>query len=139
MIFWTCHSKKPPILLFKDSVMEKQKLEMEDMTLLNPSSDFMVVPINPLHYLFNREIELLVHEIRGVPGDIVELGVNTGNNATQFMWSIPEKKYFGFDTFSGYTKKDIEVDPNKESLMSNMKDNRWRHAKEKNRTKNGGP
>lgn len=111
--------------------MEKQQLEMEDMTVLNPTPEFTIVPVNPLHSLFNRELELLANQIRVVPGDIVELGVNTGNNATQFMWSIPEKKYFGFDTFTGYTKKDIEVDPKKEDLMSNMNDKRWHHDKEK--------
>ena len=110
---------------------EVKELTLEDMTLLNPMPDFEMVPINPLECLFNRQLELIINQIRGVPGDIVELGVHTGNNATQFMWHIPEKKYFGFDTFTGYTKKDMEEDPKREDLKSNMTSKRWNHQKEK--------
>lgn len=112
-------------------MIETKELSMEDMTLLNPMPDFQLVHMNPIDCLFNKELELIINQIRGVSGDIVELGVHTGNNATQFMWHIPEKKYFGFDTFTGYTKKDMEEDPKREDLKSNMRDNRWRHSKEK--------
>lgn len=112
-------------------MIETKELSMEDMTLLNPMPDFQLVHMNPIDCLFNKELELIINQIRGVSGDIVELGVHNGNNATQFMWHIPEKKYFGFDTFTGYTKKDMEEDPKREDLKSNMRDNRWRHSKEK--------
>ena len=75
----------------------------------------------------NLELGFLIDKIREVEGDIVELGVYTGNNSIQFMWQVPEKKYIGFDTFSGYTKEDIETSPNKEGLIDNA--NRWNHDK----------
>ena len=112
-------------------MIETKELSMEDMTLLNPMPDFEVVHVNPIECLFNKELELIINQIRSVSGDIVELGVHTGNNTTQFMWHIPEKKYFGFDTFTGYTKKDIQEDPKAVDLKSNMIDNRWKYKKEK--------
>ena len=73
----------------------------------------------------NLELKTITDKIADVPGDIIELGVYTGNNAVQFMWLLPYKKYFGFDTFSGYTEEDIESSPNKEGLISNQ--GRWDH------------
>lgn len=76
----------------------------------------------------NAELGFLIDKIKNVEGDIVELGVYTGNNSIQFMWQTPQKKYIGFDTFKGYTQEDIETSPNKEGLIDNA--NRWNHDKD---------
>jgi hypothetical protein len=73
----------------------------------------------------NLELKTITDQIVNIPGDIVELGVHTGNNSVQFLWLCPEKKYFGFDTFSGYTEEDIESSPNKAGLIDNK--GRWDH------------
>ena len=75
----------------------------------------------------NLELKSIIDKIQDVTGDIVELGVYTGNNSIQFMWQAPNKKYFGFDTFNGYTKEDIDTSPNKEGLLDNQ--GRWNHDK----------
>lgn len=76
----------------------------------------------------NIELKSILDKISEVEGDIVELGVYTGNNSLQFVWQEPNRKYFGFDTFCGYTDEDIESSPNKEGLLDNK--GRWNHSKE---------
>ena len=76
----------------------------------------------------NLELKTITDQVEDVEGDIVELGVYTGNNSVQFLWLCQEKKYFGFDTFKGYTEEDIESSPNKEGLIDNQ--GRWNHDKE---------
>ncbi len=79
----------------------------------------------------NLEMKSILDKITDVDGDIVELGVYTGNNSVEFMLQVPSRKYFGFDTFCGYTNEDIEypVNENKEGLIDN--EGRWNHSKEK--------
>ena len=54
---------------------------------------------------------------KDVPGHIIELGTGRGRNAVIFGSLITNsnkqkfKNYFGFDTFEGYTSKDIESTP----------------------------
>jgi len=74
---------------------------------------------------FNVQLKFILDQISGVDGDIVELGVHTGNNSIQFMLQRPEAKYWGFDTFSGYTKEDIDSSPNNEGLLENQEQGRW--------------
>jgi len=56
-----------------------------------------------------------------VPGHIVELGVGPGTNAVRFgnlvkLHSDEDvRKYYGFDTFGGYTPEDIESTPHLDS------------------------
>ena len=76
----------------------------------------------------NIELKSILDKISSVEGDIVELGVHTGNNSVQFLWQARDRKYFGFDTFCGYTEEDIETSPNKEGLLDNA--GRWNHSKE---------
>tara|TARA_E500000331_G_scaffold90567_1_gene86406 strand:- start:2279 stop:3058 length:780 start_codon:yes stop_codon:yes gene_type:complete len=119
---------------FTDEEIEKILSENDLRYLTEQIKDFPgldLILINPISQLFNNQLGFLVNEVRAIPGDIVELGVHTGNNATQFLWHMPEKKYFGFDTFTGYTKKDMDEDPESDSLKSNMKENRWVHDKQK--------
>tara|TARA_R110000824_G_scaffold23260_13_gene83793 strand:- start:381 stop:977 length:597 start_codon:yes stop_codon:yes gene_type:complete len=75
----------------------------------------------------NLELKSILDKIVSVEGDVVELGVHTGNNSVQFMWQVQNKKYFGFDTFCGYTEEDIQTSPNKEGLIDNV--GRWNHDK----------
>lgn len=62
-------------------------------------------------------IDRIYQKIHRVPGHVVELGVAHGRNAIIFSHLITMngdddvRKYFGFDTFSGYTDDDISVDP----------------------------
>ena len=119
---------------FTDQEIEKILAENDIKYLTEQIKDFPgldLILINPISQLFNHELGFLVNQVRAIPGDIVELGVHTGNNATQFLWHMPEKKYIGFDTFTGYTKKDIEDDPESDSLESNMKEKRWVHDEQK--------
>jgi hypothetical protein len=56
-------------------------------------------------------------KIRNVPGHIVEVGVARGRNSIVFGNLIKlrgegsTRRYFGFDTFSGYTEEDIRSSP----------------------------
>lgn len=47
----------------------------------------------------------------GVEGSIAELGVWRGNSAKIFQMIAPNRKLYLLDTFEGFVKKDIEVDP----------------------------
>tara|TARA_R100000005_G_C4920425_1_gene153960 strand:- start:60 stop:647 length:588 start_codon:yes stop_codon:yes gene_type:complete len=76
----------------------------------------------------NTKLKSILDKITDIDGDIVELGVYTGNNSIQFMMQAPNRKYFGFDTFCGYTEEDIESSPNKQGLIDNG--SRWNHSKE---------
>ena len=59
----------------------------------------------------------LYNEVESVPGHIIELGTGKGRNATIFGSLIKKKqqekfkKYFGFDTFEGFTEEDIKKSP----------------------------
>lgn len=61
-------------------------------------------------------IDRVYSKIRTVPGHIVELGVARGRNSLIFANLIDMygeghlRKYYGFDTFQGYTEEDMKVD-----------------------------
>ena len=74
---------------------------------------------------FNAQMKFILDQINEVEGDIIELGVYTGNNSVQFMLQCPDRKYWGFDTFCGYTKEDIESSPENQGLISNQEQGRW--------------
>ena len=78
----------------------------------------------------NTKLKSILDKITNIDGDIVELGVYTGNNSIQFMMQVPNKKYFGFDTFCGYTEEDIESSPYKQELKWTNNAGRWNHSKE---------
>jgi len=73
-------------------------------------------------YLDRREfryilwINAVYQKIRNVPGHIVELGVARGRNSILFANFIEMhgeqylRKYYGFDTFGGYTDEDLQRD-----------------------------
>ncbi len=73
-------------------------------------------------YLDKREFHYILwindvfQKIRTVPGHIVELGVARGRNSILFANLIEMhgethlRKYFGFDTFSGYSEEDLQRD-----------------------------
>jgi len=108
-------------------MVENKSLSIENINVLNSEKiiqDFFENQ-QPQLDVINSEMGEILNKIYGVPGDIVELGVHTGNNATQFMWHCPERRYFGFDTFSGYTEEDLSIDPNKKELKEN--EGRWNY------------
>jgi len=67
-----------------------------------------------LSYLFN--IFNLYNEVEYLPGHILELGVGAGRNAIIFgnllkaTGQDATSRYFGFDTFGSYTKRDLELE-----------------------------
>lgn len=63
---------------------------------------------------------MMVHEVfkkvEKIPGHIVELGVARGRNAVLFAniiksYNDDSRKYYGFDTFSGYSEEDLILNP----------------------------
>jgi len=65
--------------------------------------------INMIYELYNK-----IHE---TPGHIIELGVARGRNTIFFgnyikSWNDLSRKYYGFDTFSGYSEEDLKLNPN---------------------------
>jgi len=74
-------------------------------------------------------------KIFSIDGDIIEFGVYKGQNSTIFgnliKYYALNKKYYGFDTFRGYTVEDIETSPNKEGLLENQLSGRWNYSKTK--------
>ncbi|MDF1823597.1 MAG: class I SAM-dependent methyltransferase [Verrucomicrobiales bacterium] len=62
-------------------------------------------------------IDRVYEKIRSVPGHVVELGVAYGRNSIIFSRMIQlhgetaTRKYFGFDTFDGYTEETLETNP----------------------------
>lgn len=69
---------------------------------------------NDLEYLL--WITTLYNEISNVPGHIAEIGVASGRNAVLFGKLIRlfndtnVRQYIGFDTFDGYTRRDLKRD-----------------------------
>lgn len=56
-------------------------------------------------------------KIETIPGHIVELGVARGRNAILFgnfikSYNDNSRRYYGFDTFSGYTEEDLKYNRN---------------------------
>lgn len=78
---------------------------------------------------YSKNIKFLLDKIKDINGDIVELGVAYGTNSIIIGEWIKdnklEKKYFGFDTFTGYTEEDLKTSPNNEGLRKNQLAQRW--------------
>lgn len=61
-------------------------------------------------------LDRIYQKISNVPGHVVELGVAYGRNAIIFGHQIKMngdelvRKYYGFDTFSGYTEESLKID-----------------------------
>ena len=66
-------------------------------------------------YVRYRCLELVAKEIykANVPGDIAEAGVYMGNFAKALSLLFRDKDIYLYDTFEGFTEKDIEVDIDK--------------------------
>lgn len=63
-------------------------------------------------YVRFRTIELIAEEIyrNNVEGDIVEAGVDYGDCSTVINAVFKDRKMFLYDTFSGFDKRDVEVE-----------------------------
>ena len=57
-------------------------------------------------------IVLLLRElvVRGVEGDLAELGVYRGYSARVIHHYLPERKFYLFDTFTGFDARDVEAE-----------------------------
>ena len=81
-----------------------------------------------------NNLELIMKRINFINGDIVELGVFKGRNTKVFGSYLYQNKinkyYHGFDTFSGYTREDIDNQPsnaNLKGILENNKNNKWNY------------
>lgn len=65
-------------------------------------------------YIRHRTIELIAEEIKknNIEGDIAEAGVAWGDCSWIINGAFPDRKFFLYDTFSGFDKRDIEIDQN---------------------------
>ena len=78
-------------------------------------------------------LDRVYQKIIQVPGDIIELGVAYGRNAIIFSNLIKMngddlvRRYYGFDTFKGYTEETLKTDKHlgKDSWKENSKDYVW--------------
>lgn len=63
-------------------------------------------------YVRFRTIELIAEEIyrNNVPGDVVEAGVDYGDCSTVINSVFHDRKMFLYDTFSGFDKRDVEIE-----------------------------
>lgn len=72
-------------------------------------------------------LDRIYEKIQNVPGHIVELGVAKGRNSLIFSNLIElngdseVRKYYGFDTFSGYTADDLKESPH-------LNSNDWKNS-----------
>jgi hypothetical protein len=80
-------------------------------------------------------LDRIYEKIQNVPGHIVELGVAKGRNSLIFSNLIElngdseVRKYYGFDTFSGYTDEDLTESPHLNS--NNWKDSSYEYVNER--------
>lgn len=78
-------------------------------------------------------LDRVYQKIVTVPGDIVELGVAYGRNSIIFSNLVKMngddmvRRYYGFDTFKGYTEESMKIDKHlgKESWKDNSKEYVW--------------
>jgi hypothetical protein len=59
-----------------------------------------------LDYVRYRLLELMREQIEGVPGNVAELGVFTGDFARMINYLFPQKRLFLYDTFTGFDARD---------------------------------
>lgn len=74
-----------------------------------------------LYFFYTNIVRLLSHNVKG---DFAELGVYKGNSAKIFHELAPDRKLYLFDTFEGFSERDIKVDPaySGEGSLSSFKD-----------------
>lgn len=89
-------------------------------------------PYNADKYI--QSLSVLLESVRDVPGDIVELGTYRGQNAIIFGKLIkeltPDKRYCGFDSFSGYAAIDIETSNCRDMTKKAQDSGRWNYSVE---------
>ncbi|MGN0159673.1 MAG: TylF/MycF/NovP-related O-methyltransferase [Brotaphodocola sp.] len=69
-------------------------------------------------------VRLLADEIknRGIPGEMAELGVYQGELAKEMNRLLPDRKLYLFDTFEGFSEKDIAIERELGSRRAREKD-----------------
>ncbi len=65
-----------------------------------------------MDYVRYRTIELIAEEIKknNIEGDIAEAGVDYGECSWIINGAFPDRKFFLYDTFSGFDKRDVEIE-----------------------------
>jgi O-methyltransferase len=71
-----------------------------------------VLPLEPWDTVRRDLIILLLREItvRNIKGHLAELGVYRGYSARVIHHYLPERKFYLFDTFTGFDKRDIKAE-----------------------------
>ena len=122
----------------------KKYLESKDFVLLtkdqvedNKKKSSYNYYIESQKYLESAEfryvlwLDRIYQKIKNVPGHIVELGVAYGRNSILFGHQIKMngddlvRKYYGFDTFSGYTQESLKLEPNLSDATWKDKSKGW--------------
>lgn len=67
---------------------------------------------NQMDYVRYRAIELIAEEIKShkIVGDIVEAGVDYGDCSWIINGAFPDRKFYLYDTFSGFDKRDVDIE-----------------------------
>lgn len=65
-----------------------------------------------MDYVRYRAIELIAEEItkNNIKGDIAEAGVDYGDCSWIISHAFPNRKFFLYDTFSGFDKRDVDIE-----------------------------
>lgn len=95
-------------LLYKKGVVV-----CREMASLGRPRKFDVLNKYPdMDYIRLSQLELVADEIysNNVSGAVAELGVYTGNFAHFISQAFPRRKFYLFDTFEGFSKKDWEIE-----------------------------
>ncbi|MCD2425979.1 TylF/MycF family methyltransferase [Niabella pedocola] len=91
--------------------LEAHKFVLEESMQALGRERLFYVPVH-LGYVRISTLELIAEEIRknNVEGSVAELGVYRGDFAKYINEAFPEKTLYLFDTFSGFSEKDVLVE-----------------------------
>ncbi|MBO9594858.1 MAG: class I SAM-dependent methyltransferase [Niabella sp.] len=91
--------------------LDEHKFVLEEPMQALGRERLFYVPVH-LGYVRLCTFELLAEEIRknNIAGAVAELGVYRGDFARYINEAFPEKKLYLFDTFNGFSKKDVLVE-----------------------------
>ncbi|MCM1191770.1 MAG: TylF/MycF family methyltransferase [Butyrivibrio sp.] len=71
---------------------------------------------NQMDYVRYRTIELIAEEIRrnNIAGDVAEAGVDYGDCSWIINRAFSDRKFYLYDTFSGFDKRDVDIEQQNE-------------------------
>ena len=102
-------------LVFVPSGYLKNNIVTQPMAYDAVSSNMYQDYKHQMDYVRYRTIELIAEEIRRqcIPGDIAEAGVDYGDCSWIINRAYPDRTFYLYDTFSGFDKRDVEVEQNR--------------------------